>query len=134
MPRAVQEQPRPHTVAPADIDLNQELTCGFAHKFIRHKSRQLVGRCGIRRADRADLDQDLKLHLMRRFGQFDHVRIYAEGDYLARLRAAGFAVETASVTEVAGAEGARRYQLNPRERLFIGRPAAALEAAEPLPA
>jgi SAM-dependent methyltransferase len=70
----------------------------------------------------------------RRFGQFDHVRIYAEVDYLARLRDAGFAVETATVEEVAGVEGARRYQLNPRERLFIGRPVLAGEAAEPLPA
>jgi SAM-dependent methyltransferase len=70
----------------------------------------------------------------RRFGQFDHVRIYAEADYLARLSAAGFAVETASVEEVAGVEGARKYQLNPRERLFIGRPDARIEAAEPAPA
>jgi SAM-dependent methyltransferase len=67
----------------------------------------------------------------RRFGQFDHIRIYAERDYVARLREAGFAMEIASVTEVAGAEGAQKYQLNPRERLFIGRPADVRTAARP---
>ncbi len=53
------------------IDLAKELTSGFAHKFIRHKTRQLIGRYGLRSADRPDLDQDMKLLLLRRFEKFD---------------------------------------------------------------
>jgi SAM-dependent methyltransferase len=69
----------------------------------------------------------------RRFGQFDHVRIYAEQDYVGRLKAAGFTVETAGVAEVAGPDGLLRYQLNPRERLFLGRPAVARPTRMPPP-
>jgi SAM-dependent methyltransferase len=57
----------------------------------------------------------------RRFGQFDHVRIYAENDYLRRLREAGFRVELLSAEEVAGPDGPERRDLNPRERLVVAR-------------
>lgn len=50
------------------------------------------------------------------YGQRDHVRIYAEQDYTQRLEAAGFEVETYSVS----AATAERYSLDARERLYIG--------------
>lgn len=71
MAAATQNRTRPRRAAGRPIDLNHELTAGFAHKFIRHKSRQIIGRHGISRDDRADLDHDMKLRLLRRFRQFD---------------------------------------------------------------
>lgn len=65
----------------------------------------------------------------RRFGQFDHVRLYAEADYRARLTEAGFSIETLGIAEIAGAEDFVRHQLNPRERLFLARRAAAADLA-----
>ncbi len=58
----------------------------------------------------------------RRFGQEDHVRIYAKEDYLARLRGAGFRVETLRWWEEGPAFGnpTNRFGLMPRETLFIG--------------
>ena len=51
------------------------------------------------------------------FGQYDHVRIYTEKDYMERLTSVGFSVEAIKppVTE----EEAIRYCLNPREKLYI---------------
>ncbi|MFV0444093.1 MAG: RNA polymerase sigma factor [Planctomycetaceae bacterium] len=69
MTAAVQNPPRNAAATP--IDINHELTAGFAHRYIRFKSRQIIGRHGISRADRADLDHDMKLRLLRRFRQFD---------------------------------------------------------------
>jgi SAM-dependent methyltransferase len=60
----------------------------------------------------------------RRFGQFDHLRLYAVPDYVARLTDAGFDVELLEPGEIAGADGVGRLQLNPRERLVIGRRSA----------
>lgn len=57
----------------------------------------------------------------RRFGQFDHVRIYEQGDYLVRLRAAGFEIELISAADVAGRDGLERYGLNRRENLVVAR-------------
>lgn len=65
-PRTRRRQP-----ARTSIDLDHELTEGFAQKFIRHKTRQLVGRCGFTPTDREELDQELKLRLLERFPQFD---------------------------------------------------------------
>ena len=50
------------------------------------------------------------------YGQRDHVRIYAEIDYVNRLRAAGFRVDGYNTD----AETAERYGLDARERLYIG--------------
>ena len=50
------------------------------------------------------------------YGQRDHVRIYAERDYIRRLEAAGFQVELYGVD----AETAGRYGLDLRETLYIG--------------
>jgi SAM-dependent methyltransferase len=55
----------------------------------------------------------------RRFGQWDHVRIYGRDDFLARMRAAGF--ETASFAPFeACPEAAERLHLNPLEILPVG--------------
>ena len=50
------------------------------------------------------------------YGQRDHVRIYAERDYIRRLVATGFMVEGYS----ADVETAERYGLDAREVLYIG--------------
>ena len=61
-----------------------------------------------------------------RFGQFDHIRIYTEADYLERLAACGFKVRAADPADRLSAQQLDRVQLNPREHLFIasadGRP------------
>ncbi|HZR91578.1 MAG TPA: methyltransferase domain-containing protein [Gaiellaceae bacterium] len=59
----------------------------------------------------------------RRFGDPTHRRLYAEGDYLERLRQAGFAVEAASALELLGAQTVERYGLNAAEKVFLCRPA-----------
>lgn len=52
-------------------DLGHELTNGFAHKFIRFKVRQIIGCVGLPRSRREELEQDLRLLLIRRFPMFD---------------------------------------------------------------
>lgn len=83
-----------------------------------------------------DTDEDLSItdprERERRFGQFDHVRLYAVGDYAGRLGLAGFDVELTPALEIAGADrgaGGRKepasaadLEVNPLERLVIGRP------------
>jgi RNA polymerase sigma-70 factor, ECF subfamily len=61
---------------PRTIDLAQELTDGFAARFIRYKAGRLVGRAGFPPCDREDLEQDLRLHLVKRFPQFDPTRAH----------------------------------------------------------
>ena len=60
----------------------------------------------------------------RRFGQWDHVRLYDRGDFLDRMRAAGF--EAALFDPCAtDPQAAARLRLNPLEALPVGtRPAA----------
>lgn len=55
----------------------------------------------------------------RRFGQWDHVRLYDRDDFVARMARAGFAV---SLYDPAGgdAAAAARMGLNPREALPVG--------------
>jgi RNA polymerase sigma-70 factor (ECF subfamily) len=53
------------------IDLSYELTKGFAARFIRYKVARLVERAVIPLSDVDDLEQELKLHLVRRFARFD---------------------------------------------------------------
>lgn len=83
----------------------------------------------------AKTDEDPKLidekARERRFGQSDHVRIYAEQDYLARLKKAGFDVEILPISRFASYDELIRHQLNPRERLFIGRRAPAAKRTRP---
>jgi SAM-dependent methyltransferase len=56
----------------------------------------------------------------RRFGQYDHVRIYG-ADYPDRLREAGFTVDVFDPTSRWGAARVAELRLNPRERVFVGR-------------
>ena len=59
------------------------------------------------------------------YGQRDHVRIYAERDYVKRLRTAGFQIEFYNAVTWLGPDSARRYGLDHRETLYIGRKARA---------
>jgi SAM-dependent methyltransferase len=54
------------------------------------------------------------------YGQQDHVCIYAERDYVKRLRAAGFQVEFYNAATWLGPDSVRRYGLDHRETLYIG--------------
>jgi SAM-dependent methyltransferase len=53
----------------------------------------------------------------RRFGQRDHVRIYALGDYLGRLEAVGFRVQLVSPDELARFS---EFAIQPTESVIIG--------------
>jgi SAM-dependent methyltransferase len=55
----------------------------------------------------------------RKFGQFDHVRIYSELDYVSRLKDSGFEIFVGSLTEVLSEHDILTYELNPRERLIV---------------
>jgi DNA-directed RNA polymerase specialized sigma24 family protein len=55
-------------------DLGQELTQGFAGRYIGYKARQLVGRYGYVTTDVADLEQELRLRLFQRLPKFDGSR------------------------------------------------------------
>lgn len=57
----------------------------------------------------------------RRFGQWDHVRLYAREDFTARLTAAGFHVDLYNPAADDPSLASRR-RLNPAERLRIARP------------
>ncbi len=52
------------------IDLNEELTTGFAARFIRRKAKQLVGRSRFTASDRPELEQDLRITLLERMPKF----------------------------------------------------------------
>jgi SAM-dependent methyltransferase len=56
----------------------------------------------------------------RRFGQYDHVRIYGK-DYPERLRAAGFEVECINMEQHLASEDFERYRLPVGEPLYICR-------------
>jgi len=56
----------------------------------------------------------------RRFGQYDHVRIYGQ-DYPERLRAAGFDVECINMDQHLASEEFERYRLPVGEPLYICR-------------
>ncbi len=53
------------------VDVACDLVSGFAHRFIRFKVRQLIGRHGFTRSDRDDLEQELRLAVWQRRSQFD---------------------------------------------------------------
>ncbi len=56
----------------AGIDLEHELTRGFAARCIRRKAREVVRCAGFSPSDRQDIEQELTLVLLRRLGQFNH--------------------------------------------------------------
>ena len=53
------------------IDLQYELTDGFAGRYIRWKARRLVGHGNLKHADRRDIEQELALAVFRAFPSFD---------------------------------------------------------------
>ena len=55
----------------------------------------------------------------RRFGQWDHVRLYDRGDFLDRMRRAGFEASLFEPFE-SHPEAAERLKLNPLEALPVG--------------
>lgn len=55
---------------------------------------------------------------LRVFGQRDHVRLYAAGDYMRRLEEAGFSVSLRSAVECVGEHAIRRYALLRDEPVF----------------
>jgi SAM-dependent methyltransferase len=57
---------------------------------------------------------------IRRFGQKDHVRLYTDPDYVARLEAAGLAVERWNAFD-ADENEASRQRLDPFETLYVCR-------------
>ena len=53
------------------LDLGDELTRGFASRFIAWKARQLVARRLIQPTEREDTEQELRLILVKRLPKFD---------------------------------------------------------------
>lgn len=56
----------------------------YASKLIKHKAKQLVGRFGFTRSDRADIEQDLILHLLQQMRHFDPKR-GSENTFVSRI-------------------------------------------------
>ncbi len=52
-------------------DLRNLVTSGFADRAICQKARQLAGRNGFSVSERQDIEQELRLHLLRRLAKFD---------------------------------------------------------------
>ena len=53
------------------LDLNEELTTGFAGRYIQRKAKQLVGRARFTDSDRPEIEQDLRIALLERTPKFD---------------------------------------------------------------
>jgi RNA polymerase sigma-70 factor (ECF subfamily) len=43
----------------------------YAERLIKHKAKRLIGRAGFVRSDQADIEQELRLDLLRRLPKFD---------------------------------------------------------------
>ncbi|MDJ0851498.1 MAG: methyltransferase domain-containing protein [Myxococcota bacterium] len=56
-----------------------------------------------------------------RFGQFDHVRVYALEDYVARLESVGFEVHRDRHASELDATDREQWAIDPREELFVAR-------------
>jgi SAM-dependent methyltransferase len=56
---------------------------------------------------------------IRMFGQADHVRIYAETEYLSRLRTAGFETQTVMSKEFLSSREIERLGVNPQEAIYV---------------
>jgi SAM-dependent methyltransferase len=56
---------------------------------------------------------------IERFGQEDHVRLYARADYIKRLQAAGFSVHAESYPTVLGSTKAKRFGLVQEEEVYF---------------
>ena len=53
------------------IDLGHQLTRGYAARMIRSRAVQIVGLVGLPKTDRDDMEQELRLHVLRRSEKFD---------------------------------------------------------------
>ena len=53
------------------IDLERELTTGFAAHLIRQKAKQLIRRPEFTKSDQPDLEQELSLRVIEAFPKFD---------------------------------------------------------------
>ena len=53
------------------IDLERELTTGFAAHLIRQKAKQLIRRPEFAKSDQPDLEQELSLRVIEAFPKFD---------------------------------------------------------------
>jgi RNA polymerase sigma-70 factor (ECF subfamily) len=56
------------------IDLNYELTKGFAGRYIRRKAKQLVGKARFTASDEPEIEQNLRITLLRRLPKFNPAR------------------------------------------------------------
>lgn len=56
-----------------------------------------------------------------KFGQSDHVRIYAEKDYFSRLASVGFSVEVIPCKSMFFKKEAKLWGVNPRESIYVAR-------------
>ncbi len=65
-----------------------------------------------------DISIDSNAERERRYGQFDHVRLYAYEDYVRRLRSIGFNVE---VVDPPALSKYSRFAINPKESIFVCR-------------
>lgn len=57
----------------------------------------------------------------RRFGRYDHVRLYTASDYAARLKRSGFEVDVWKFAEHFPAAEMRRFGVHPDEHVFLAR-------------
>jgi len=56
---------------PDSIDYDHEFSKGFTARYVRRKSRQLLGYAGLRKSDQPDIEQELLLEVWRAVPQFD---------------------------------------------------------------
>lgn len=82
-------------------------------------------------AETAAAPQIKDIERQRRLGQSSHVRLYSEYSYLEQLRGAGFVADSIPAHQIASYDEIDKYQLNPRERLFVARPAHILDLSWP---
>ena len=62
--------PAPATTADT-VDIDHELTRGFAAQLIRRKAKQIARRFAFKSLDRQELEQEMRLRLWTRFWKFD---------------------------------------------------------------
>lgn len=56
---------------PGQIDIGEELTNGFAARYVRRKAKQLVGKAGLTVSDQEDIQQDLTVKILEAAPKFD---------------------------------------------------------------
>ena len=55
----------------SESNLADHVISGFADRAIRYEARQLAGRHGFSLSEREDLEQEFRLHVLRRLASFD---------------------------------------------------------------